>query len=439
MKKSLCFLLGLFILFSLTCFAQDQKFTAAVMDLTTEQGVSASVSRMLSDYLRTQLFNTQKYTLVTRENMEQILKEQQFQLSGCTSQECIVQVGQLLGVRKMFTGSIGKIGATYMLTLKIIDVESGRIEKAETEECPKCEEDALIVSTRNITNRITGIKPSEEKPISKGKLSVISSPDNANVYLDGEKIGITPILEYELTAGKYGILLKKTDYETQISPIEILPGKTTIIKPLLKIQTGSANIISNPEGAQVFLNGEYKGLTPLILSDIPVGDYSIALLLNNYETVKQKLTIFYNKEIKLEFTLHQKELISPDLGGRFGIGINWLGAQSRYGISNSLLVEGVYAFASNNNIVGGRLYFIFAKIPGTTTILLYTGAGFDWILSQYLTSGYETGGFLGTELLVTKNIGIGGDVGLYYVDLKSTLGTYADYGIIFNVGVTYYF
>jgi len=169
MKKSLYFLVGLFILFSSDCYAQEIKTTAAVMDLQGEEGISQSVSRTLSDYLRAQLFNTQKFTIVTRENMEQILKEQQFQLSGCTSQECVVQVGQLLGVRKMFTGSMGKVGTTYVITLKIIDIESGKVEKVETEECAECKEEVLLGSIRNIANKI--VRFPEEKQT--GKLSTV--------------------------------------------------------------------------------------------------------------------------------------------------------------------------------------------------------------------------------------------------------------------------
>ena len=61
-------------------YAQEQKTTAAVMDLEAKEGVSAGAASMLSDYLRTQLVNIDKYTIVTRENMEEILQEQQFQV-----------------------------------------------------------------------------------------------------------------------------------------------------------------------------------------------------------------------------------------------------------------------------------------------------------------------------------------------------------------------
>ena len=162
MKTIRIFFVVFLLFFTSLAFSQEQKITSAVMDLRAEEGVSQSVARTLSDYLRTQLINTDKFIFVTRENVEEVLKEQKFQLSGCTDQECIVEVGKLLGVRKMFTGSVGKVGATYIINLKIIDVESGKIEKAEKEECAKCKEDALLVSVNNIVNKI--IPPEDATP-----------------------------------------------------------------------------------------------------------------------------------------------------------------------------------------------------------------------------------------------------------------------------------
>ena len=158
MLKKIFILISFSILLATTTFAQDTKTNAAVMDLQAREGISAGVVSTISDYLRTQLVNTDKFVFVTRENMEEVLKEQKFQLSGCTDQECIVEVGKLLGVRKMFTGSIGKVGVTYIVNIRIIDVESGKIEKAETEECAKCEEEALLISVRNIAYRIVGMQ-----------------------------------------------------------------------------------------------------------------------------------------------------------------------------------------------------------------------------------------------------------------------------------------
>ena len=42
--------------------------------------------------------------------MEDILKEQGFQQTGCTSDECVVEVGKIIGVQQMVGGSISKVG-----------------------------------------------------------------------------------------------------------------------------------------------------------------------------------------------------------------------------------------------------------------------------------------------------------------------------------------
>jgi len=61
--------------------------------------------------------------------MESILKEQAFSLSGaCNSAECAVEIGQLLSAKKMVVGDIGKIGETYSITLRMVDVSTGKID-----------------------------------------------------------------------------------------------------------------------------------------------------------------------------------------------------------------------------------------------------------------------------------------------------------------------
>jgi len=184
MKIWLYLLTGLFIVFSINCYAQETKTTVAVMDLEAQEGVSQGVANVLSDSLRAYLVNTEKFTIVTRENMQQVLKEQNFQVSGIT-QESVAKIGQILGVEKIFTGSIGRVGTTYVINLKLVDVQSGRIEKAATEECRKDEQDALLVSVKNAANKVLEFKPDQSvvsKPVAPkvGSYEVVTIPDGAH-------------------------------------------------------------------------------------------------------------------------------------------------------------------------------------------------------------------------------------------------------------------
>ena len=85
---------------------QPEKITLAVSDFTA-QGVKESDAAVVSEQLRVELTKNSSIRLVERGQMHEILKEQGFQQSGCTNDACAVEVGQLLGVKRMIVGSVG--------------------------------------------------------------------------------------------------------------------------------------------------------------------------------------------------------------------------------------------------------------------------------------------------------------------------------------------
>jgi len=98
----------------------------AVIDFEGKN-VSKADASALTDRLRLELFLTGKFVVLEREKMDAILKEQQFQMSGCTSDACAVEVGQLLAVEQMVAGSVSKVGQTYSVTARLIDVEKSNL------------------------------------------------------------------------------------------------------------------------------------------------------------------------------------------------------------------------------------------------------------------------------------------------------------------------
>ena len=87
--------------------------------------------------------------------MDDILKEQGFQLSGCTSDECAVEAGRLLNVSHICAGSIGKVGALYTVSVRLIDVETGEILKTVTEDSRGSVENVLTSSMRNVALKLS--------------------------------------------------------------------------------------------------------------------------------------------------------------------------------------------------------------------------------------------------------------------------------------------
>ncbi|MEK7728975.1 MAG: CsgG/HfaB family protein, partial [candidate division KSB1 bacterium] len=110
--------------------SSNNKPHVAVLNLEGREGVAETQAATLSDRLRGHLVNTRAFVVLDRANMEAVLSEHGFQQTGCSSTQCAVQIGKILNVQKMITGSIGKVGKTYAINLVIINVESSRIERS---------------------------------------------------------------------------------------------------------------------------------------------------------------------------------------------------------------------------------------------------------------------------------------------------------------------
>ena len=151
------FCVQLFVPFALSSvMAQNPDKRIAVLDLSG-QGISQAEAKTLTDRLRSHLVRTGVFTVLERDQMDEILQEQGFQQSGCVSDECLVEIGLLIGVQRMVGGSIGKIGQTYTLDLRIIDVSTGRIEKTVSEDY-RGERDGLLDVLRVAAERIANKK-----------------------------------------------------------------------------------------------------------------------------------------------------------------------------------------------------------------------------------------------------------------------------------------
>ena len=110
--------------------AQEAKPTVAILDFEG-QDVSESEVKTLSERMRTEIGSTNAVRLIERKAVEKIMMEQGLQQSGCTSDECAAEVGQLLGVQFMISGSIGKMGKSYTIDCKMFSVETGETVRSK--------------------------------------------------------------------------------------------------------------------------------------------------------------------------------------------------------------------------------------------------------------------------------------------------------------------
>jgi len=146
------------------CCAVD-KTTTAILDLQAT-GVSQTEAISLSNMIRHEIFMTGTHKVLERESMEEIAKEQGFQLAGCTSSECAVEAGKILGVQRMVAGSIDKVGNMYIINLRMIDVQSGEITAMASTHSQRSIEEVVINSTKEVVRNLVGEKTSP-RPIGR--------------------------------------------------------------------------------------------------------------------------------------------------------------------------------------------------------------------------------------------------------------------------------
>jgi len=129
-----------------------EKMRVAVIDLQGK-GVSKMVSYAVSDLIRSEMVRTGMFIIVERTQMNEILKEQGLQMSGCTDSACAVEMGKLLSARKILMGEINQLGQSYVITVRIVDVEKGVSEFSANEKAAN--DDVLDQASKNITAKLT--------------------------------------------------------------------------------------------------------------------------------------------------------------------------------------------------------------------------------------------------------------------------------------------
>lgn len=141
----------------------------------------------------------------------------------------------------------------------------------------------------------------------RGKLQ-IDNPAGADVYINGKKIGKTP-LTVELKEGKYDITVATTQFDRDTQKgVWIYYDKTTKLEFNPK-PTGILNANTLPQGAIVMEGRNQIGTTPF-KEYLPVGKHLIVFKLGAVGT-SRKVLIEYGKEVSLNVNL-QKAILHFD-------------------------------------------------------------------------------------------------------------------------------
>ena len=135
-----------------------------------------------------------------------------------------------------------------------------------------------------------------------------SEPPGATIFAGDEEVGVTPAT-IELLEGSHEVSLSKEGFSAWDGTVVAAPNVAQQL-PLVTLDPADARLIVNtiPRGANVTVNGRYRGQSPITLSLAPDVDYDIGLSKAGYGVTRRSFRLESNAS----------ESVTVDLSARLG-------------------------------------------------------------------------------------------------------------------------
>ncbi|MGH7595594.1 MAG: protein kinase domain-containing protein [bacterium] len=157
-------------------------------------------------------------------------------------------------------------------------------------------------------------------PLPLVKLSILTEPAYATVFLNGDSIGLTPIKAYTVKPGRLALRIQKQNYLSIDSTVAIAADKdamfyfplVTVIADTPKIlprplvapsAVGAVRIDSSPRGATIIFDGQAQGTTPRTIIDVAAGHHAVVLRKTGYREASLSITVASDETKKIDATL----------------------------------------------------------------------------------------------------------------------------------------
>lgn len=136
---------------------KEEAIKLAVMDLSITHDVDEGVAKTLSVVLRDEIQSQGSFEVLSKDDLEAIAERiyLQQQAGGCEDSDCLLAYGRALGTKYLLSGSISKLGETFIISLRLLDTEGGSagvINRANAQ-C-KCSEEELLGTIKKLATRI---------------------------------------------------------------------------------------------------------------------------------------------------------------------------------------------------------------------------------------------------------------------------------------------
>ncbi len=110
-----------------TSLSQTKKSKIAVIEFANLQGQVTQFGRYLAEELITRLYLTNQFEVIERQLLNKVLQEHQLNMSGIIDASSAKELGRILGVDAIASGSVTDLGPDVKVNARLISTETGKI------------------------------------------------------------------------------------------------------------------------------------------------------------------------------------------------------------------------------------------------------------------------------------------------------------------------
>ncbi|MFA7230825.1 MAG: PEGA domain-containing protein [Victivallaceae bacterium] len=144
-----------------------------------------------------------------------------------------------------------------------------------------------------------------------GSLNITSNPAGAAVYINDRPYGSTPLKAAGLMPAKYTVRIAKDGFDPASREVFVAAGQNTDVEFNLSRNTGGIDLIVNPPGTTIYVNGKKYGVTEKGENDLLSKLFTIrGLSAGSYTiVVAHKRAVPDKKEFTL--TIEKSQIVRP--------------------------------------------------------------------------------------------------------------------------------
>lgn len=135
-----------------------------------------------------------------------------------------------------------------------------------------------------------------------GRLTLSSEPSHAQVFINGAPRGYTPF-KCELEEGKYQLKLEKEGFAAIEDYVNVLRDQNVEKSITMSNLPGSIEVTTEPAGADISINNEPHGVSPLKLNSLAAGKYVVKAAKSTFDTATKEVVIVSGQKSSVEFIM----------------------------------------------------------------------------------------------------------------------------------------